>query len=474
MAEIVVSVKYPNPRTKFVFWLIVAFMPLWAVFMPILCGCLIFATIFSGVIAENIRYFMGLFSSCALTSVIGSLLFVKFADKSLLLSHDGLRLPGSSVVIGKREFQWSELSGVRFVGNLANGKDDFSILISRKDGNKSVSIFGSRLSYDELEQLILALELWSEPANMDERLPMIKDELQVHLRKKLSSDSNALSYTEIWEDELERRFNSTAFLVLDPDATLRGGELVVVRQLAFGGLSAIYLCQQNKRELVVLKESAIPADSSEDLRQKAEQMFAREAKLLMKLDHPHVVKVKDYFVERGRNYMLLEHVNGPDLRQFVIKQGALTEQRTLLIAKTLAEVLKYLHEREPGIIHRDFTPDNVVLENNHVVKVIDFGAANEFIGTATGTLVGKQSYLPIEQLRGKAVPQSDIYAFGCTLFFLLTGEDPEPLAVPRVSSLKPTVSEALDDLIASCTDPDYKKRPANAAEILDKLAAHAT
>lgn len=474
MAEIVVSVKYPNPRTKFAFWLIVASMPLWAVLIPIFCGCLIFAMVFADDGISNIGYFMGLFSSFVLISVTGSLLFVKLADKNLLVSQDGLRLPSSSTGIGKREFQWSELSGVRFVGNLANGKNDFSILISRKDGKKSFNIFASRLSYEELEQLILAMELWSEPGCMDERLPSVKEELQNHLRKKLSSDSRDLSYTEIWEDELERRFNSTAFLVLDPDATLRGGELVVVRQLSFGGLSAVYLCQQNKRELVVLKESAIPADSSEDLRQKAEQMFAREAKLLMKLDHPHVVKVMDYFVERGRNYMLLEHVNGPDLRQFVIKQGALAEQRTLLIAKTLAEVLKYLHEQEPSIIHRDFTPDNVVLENNHVVKVIDFGAANEFIGTATGTLVGKQSYLPLEQLRGKAVPQSDIYAFGCTLFFLLTGEDPEPLAVPRVSSLRPTVSEALDDLIASCTDPDYKKRPANAAEILDKLAAHAT
>lgn len=96
-------------------------------------------------------------------------------------------------------------------------------------------------------------------------------------------------------------------------------------------------------------------------------------------------------------------------------------------------------------------------------------AANEFLGTATGTLIGKQSYLPMEQLRGKAVPQSDIYSFGGTLHFLLTGEEPEPLAVSHPKQLRAELSDAIDQLVASCTDADYKKRPQSAAELLELL-----
>jgi serine/threonine protein kinase len=128
-----------------------------------------------------------------------------------------------------------------------------------------------------------------------------------------------------------------------------------------------------------------------------------------------------------------------------------------------------LHSQEPPIIHRDLTPDNVVLDQALNLKIIDFGAANEFLGTATGTLIGKQSYLPMEQLRGKAVPQSDIYSFGSSLHFLLTGEEPEPLAVSHPKQLRGELSEQIDQLVASCTDPDYKNRPQSAGVLLDLL-----
>ncbi len=474
MADIVVTLKYPNPRARVAFAIVTALMPVWGAIMPIMGVALFVLLLILGAPPNQLVLVLGIASSLLLTALFSAILFIRLADKKLLLSRDGLRLPGSSVIFKKREFNWAEISNVIFSGSLLEGKQNFAININTKSGD-NFKIFAKRLSYEDLEQLVLALELWAEPGTMDDKISFVKDELQVHLHKQISSSEHSgQSYTEIWEEELERRFNSTAFMVLEPDASLRSGELVIVRQLSFGGLSAIYLCQQNKRELMVLKESVVPADANDELRQQAEQMFEREAKFLMKLAHPNIVKVNDYFVERGRNYLLLEHINGADLRQFVIKNGPLTENRVWQIARTLTEVLKYLHEQNPCIIHRDLTPDNIVLENGRVVKVIDFGAANEFIGTATGTLIGKQSYLPLEQLRGKAVPQSDIYALGCTLFFLLTGEDPEPLAVVRVRSVRHELSEALDEFIAACTDADYKKRPASAADILDRLAAQAT
>ena len=86
------------------------------------------------------------------------------------------------------------------------------------------------------------------------------------------------------------------------------------------------------------------------------------------------------------------------------------------------------------MIHRDLTPENLVLRKNEVI-LIDFGAANEFVGTATGTIVGKQAFIPPEQLRGKTVPESALYAFGGTMLFLLTGKDPLQRGQPYLADV---------------------------------------
>lgn len=91
--------------------------------------------------------------------------------------------------------------------------------------------------------------------------------------------------------------------------------------------------------------------------------------------------------------------------------------------------------------------------------LIDFGAANEFVGTATGTLIGKQAFIAPEQLRGKATPQSDIYSLAGTLFFLLTGKDPVPLSVSHPAKDNTSIDSQFDDLVASMSAFDGDKRP---------------
>jgi serine/threonine protein kinase len=111
----------------------------------------------------------------------------------------------------------------------------------------------------------------------------------------------------------------------------------------------------------------------------------------------------------------------------------------------------------------------LLLKNDGTIVVIDFGAANFFLGTATGTMIGKQAYIAPEQLRGKATPQSDIYALGGSLYFLSTGFDPEPLTPghprERVSSLSP----AFDTLVAHCTQMEKEDRPKTARDVLSAL-----
>ena len=471
MAEITIKAKYPNRIAKIFLYGILALIPIWGFIIPVilLFVFLMMLLDFSSIVREPMT-FGGMIGGMVITSASCALACIALADDKLIATRDGLRLPFHlSLSTGlRRDFAWEEIERIIFSGNInptTNDKFVFWISLHTRD-SQTIRINSAKINQAELEQLLLACELWGTSAIIDDRLTSIKERLQN--RPSLAS-SKEMSYTAVWEEEMERRFSSTAFVVLEPDTALKEGKLTVVRQLAFGGLSAVYLCQSEKRDLVVLKESVVPADASSELKAKAEEMFAREARLLLGLSHKNIVSVLDYFVENGRNYMLLEHIDGPDLRQYVKRNGPQPEHRCIEWTKKVLEALDHLHNLNPPIIHRDISPDNIVLERECDIKIIDFGAANEFIGTATGTLVGKQSYLPIEQLRGKAVPQSDIYGLGCTMHFLLTGEDPEPLAVSHPRSINPNVSETLDAIVAQCTSAEASGRPASAAQLRELL-----
>jgi Serine/threonine protein kinase len=131
----------------------------------------------------------------------------------------------------------------------------------------------------------------------------------------------------------------------------------------------------------------------------------------------------------------------------------------------MTEIVSYLHMRTPPVVHRDFTPDNLVLEagdfeQSGKLKLIDFEVAHEHAQRTTATVVGKHSYIPPEQLRGKPVPASDLYAMGCTLYYLYTGHDPEPLSRSRLDAhlINSPEAQKLSDLIADLTTLDPAKR----------------
>jgi serine/threonine-protein kinase len=187
--------------------------------------------------------------------------------------------------------------------------------------------------------------------------------------------------------------------------------------------------------------------------------------------HPDAIaQVYDHFVEAGRSYLLIEYIQGPDLRAYVRQHGPQSEATVAAWFEELAHVLDYLHKQEPPILHRDISPENLIVTAEGHLVVIDFGAANEFIGQATGTLVGKQSYVSPEQIRGRACPQSDLYSLGATIFFALTGNDPEPLSSCSPQAGGAAVSPQLDSLVTLCTKLDLSQRLGSAAELLDKLA----
>lgn len=469
MNQLQVCLKYSSLTAKGMLYALLALMPLWGIFSPF---TFLFFTILllldPSIFFRNFSLYCGFMGGLIVMTSTAVSACLALADDRLIATREGLRIPfhASFATRMRRHIRWQEITGVTFAGNLESAPWKFSIRFRTSSG-MSFSIKAAQLSESQMEQFLLALELWVDGGKVDERLPLLKDRLQQRLCQGEAKDR---SYTVMWEQELESRFASTAFVVLDPGTSLQNGRLKVVRQLSFGGLSAVYLCQKDNRELVVLKEAVVPADTSDELRKKAGEMFAREARLLMRTNHPNIVRVLDYFVEKGRNYLLLEYINGQDLSKFVKEHGPQPEQKVIEWAHVLTDILKYLHSQEPPILHRDLSPDNVIIDasQNQSLRLIDFGAANEFLGTATGTLIGKRSYLPLEQLQGKALPQSDIYALGGTMHFLLTGSDPEPLAVSHPRSIRPDISTWMDDLVARCTASDCKNRP-NSADDLEKI-----
>lgn len=388
------------------------------------------------------------------------------SDKSVFLSRDGISLPFFLLPhkLPRSQLSWNNLVAVKFV---PLGKAGLLRLQFRQ--GKVLTLNLTYLTAEEIEQVIVALDVWSSGAD---RFPALV-EARLHLSG--ASSMPGLSYTNMWEEELARRFGATNFIPLEPQQVVRegagraDGALTVERQLAFGGSSAIYLVRDQQNARFVLKEAVIPPDADEELRRKSVTMLRREADYLQRLEHPALSKVLDYFVDNDRHYLLMNYMEGIDLRRLVREKTRPPVAEVVDYAQQIASIVNYLHQQEPPIVHRDLTPDNIILREDGSIAVIDFGAANNFIGTATHTLIGKQAYMPPEQLRGKTEQRSDIYAFGATLYFLLTGADPEPLAVSHPLEQNPDLPQALDDLVAFCTKLEMADRPASMAEVIRRL-----
>jgi serine/threonine protein kinase len=444
-------------------------MIVWSVIIPFCLGA--FVSMLFGNDALHISPVLAVGVIILLTSIPAAAVFLSamFEDDRILISKEGIAFPllMMSRLGLKRDRTWSELGRAEIA--LANGKansnglpDGRINLFFRHGGLVPLNL--KLLKKDALEQFLLALEIWGLNC---ERSPAL-----IEFQTSMQNSSRGLeqfSYTQMWEEELSRRFSATSFVPLEPNHKLRTDHLRIVRQLAFGGLSAIYLAQRNEKDLVVVKEAVVPANADEQSRAKAVELFEREAQLLIKLNHPNIAKVFDHFKEDGRNYLLLEYINGQDLRQLVKQHGPQPPELVLPWFRRLAEILDYLHNQRPPIVHRDLTPDNIVRREDNDLVLIDFGAANEFVGTATGTLVGKQAYIAPEQLRGKANVLSDIYALGGTAYFLLTGKDPEALSCSHPRDVASAVPIPLDELVARCTEMEDSDRPQSAKDVIELI-----
>lgn len=418
--------------------------------------------------SESTLLFMALVSSCA------SAVPFTFAFCPVVLSL----LPSSRITLRRRSIKfpdrfkrglngqlsrmWSDLESVMDCQSQdVESKDHCLAEFKFRSGGKIVLDLSSMSESDQMT-FMSAIDELAADCTVSARLWALKGSSQAS-----GPENRRLSYTRFWEESLSSSLRSTVFVPLSGGDSLQDGRLRIVRQLASTPWSATYLARVDERQLVVVKESVVPGDSAAAA--KAMEQFDRECQILSTLNHPRIAKVYDHFVESGRRYLVLQYFAGLDLRELLLRRGELPEGDVIRAGVEICSALSYLHRHDPVVIHRDVTPDNIVMGDDQTVRLIDFGASKFFFANATGTLVGKQSYLAPEQLRGVPDTRSDIYALGATMYSLLTGEEPVPLGQCAPVGRNRPISAALTELVFQMTSFEAHLRPASVDEVQQRL-----
>jgi beta-lactam-binding protein with PASTA domain/predicted Ser/Thr protein kinase len=253
--------------------------------------------------------------------------------------------------------------------------------------------------------------------------------------------------------------------------------------LGYGGMSEVHKGRDVRlgRDVAV---KVLRADLARD--PQFQERFRREAQNAAALNHPAIVAVYDTGETKTEYgplpYIVMEYVDGRTLRDIVKTQGPLSGKRAMEVMADVCAALDFSHRH--GIIHRDVKPANIMITKTGAVKVMDFGIARaihdgQAAVTQTAAVIGTAQYLSPEQARGEAVDaRSDVYAAGCVLFELMTGQPPftgdSPVAVayqhvreepPSPSSVNPQVTPALDSIVLKAMAKGPANRYQSAAEM---------
>jgi serine/threonine-protein kinase len=264
---------------------------------------------------------------------------------------------------------------------------------------------------------------------------------------------------------------------------LIGGRYQLEEHVGSGGMSKVYRAHDRLLERTVALKILHEHYSQDD---EYVERFRREARAVAQIAHPNVVTVIDRGEHEGRQFIVFEYVDGENLKQLVEREGSLPIRQVIQLGLQVASALAAAHER--GVVHRDVKPQNVLLSEDGLPKVTDFGIARsadvESV-TLTGTVMGTSEYLSPEQARGEAVDvRSDVYSLGAILYELCTGRVPYPgenpvsvamrhlhEPVPSVRERRRDVPRRLEAAIRRALAKDPAERFASMGELIAELEA---
>ncbi len=391
-------------------------------------------------------------------------LFLIFRPTDIEFSKKGLRFIGRhmSFMLQDPVLPWTKVKRIGL--ELPKGKTsvaDHWIVFYAEDGTRRRLRVGNLDTIAAREEILNAIERWA---------PTIPRDVEVIRALQAPCD---YSYTEIWLEALSAPPERERLEPLIEGALLKNNHYRVLSMLGSGGQGTAYSSEDCLTgDMVVLKEFMLPVFVDVNIRRNALSTFEQEARLLKELEHPQVVKLIDYFIEDHRAYLVLEHIDGLPLDQLVKERGPVSEENVIKLAIQMCDILGYLSSRSTPIVHRDFTPDNLILNKDGTLKLIDFNVAHqENSEGTTGTVVGKTSYMAPEQFRGAPCIQSDLYSMGASLFYLLTAIEPTPISSADPVGAGAEVSGELNELVRKLTQPDLSNRIASVARARQLLCS---
>lgn len=255
----------------------------------------------------------------------------------------------------------------------------------------------------------------------------------------------------------------------------------IIRSLGEGGMANVYLAYDTVLERQV-SVKVLRLDLRDDPNTK--RRFRREAMAATRLNDPHIVGIYDTGEENGLQYMVMQYVQGTDLKAYIKKNYPIALPQVIDIMEQVLSAVEAAHAH--GIIHRDLKPQNILIDENKNIKITDFGiavAVSQNSLTQTNTLMGSVHYLSPEQARGSiATKKSDIYSLGIILYELLTGKVPfegenaVSIAIkhfreeiPSVRSVNPHIPQPLENVVIRATAKDPADRYENVNKMADDL-----
>lgn len=267
------------------------------------------------------------------------------------------------------------------------------------------------------------------------------------------------------------------------------------RVIGQGGYGSILLAEDLRLSgrFCAVKQVSYDPSYPPAILEDAREQFMREATVLARLDHPNLPKVSDFFSIDDNDFLVMDYVPGDDLRAVIAKYESnkqfISEVDVLSWATQIGDALSYLHNQNPSILHRDIKPSNIKVTPAGVVKLVDFGLVKLLApGEVTITIMqgqGTALYSPLEQYGGDSNMmdgRADVYAFGSTLYHLLTNTppvnvrdrflDPENLVRPR--EINPAISPRVEDAILWAMELHPNERPKDVKAFLKALTGETT
>lgn len=260
-----------------------------------------------------------------------------------------------------------------------------------------------------------------------------------------------------------------------------GKRYVILEKIGEGGMALVYKarCQLLNR-YVAVKILKPEFTSDEEFIKK----FKRESLSAASLSHPNIVSVYDVGEEDGIYYIVMEYVQGETLKEYIKRNGKINYIETLKIINQIAFALDHAHKN--GVVHRDIKPHNILITEDKMVKVADFGiarASSNSTITNTDKILGSVHYLSPEQARGGYTDhRTDIYSLGVVMYEMLTGklpydaESPISIAIKHIeeslvtpSELDSSIPKAVNDIVLKAMEKNVSKRYQNVKELLDDI-----